>query len=202
RMSEVAQVDFVTQALKEDDEEISDSYNLGSRQVPKGVVVYEIAGSIFFGVVDKFKETLEQVADNPKILILRMREVHSIDATGIQMIEELLIRSKKQNTQLLLSGVHTQPVVALTRAGVMSMIGEENVLANIDAALNRAREILGIEMIEPSEMEESPSVSWEKNLDKPWLPNHANGSVAESTSEVIAEKVAEETESKETESKE
>lgn len=202
RMSEVAQVDFVTQALKDDDEEVADSYNLGSRQVPKGVVVYEIAGSIFFGVVDKFKETLEQVADNPKILILRMRQVHSIDATGIQMIEELLIRSKKQNTQLLLSGVHTQPVVALTRAGVMSMIGEENVLANIDAALNRAREILGIEMIEPSEMEESPSVSWEKNLDKPWLPNHANGSVAESTSEVIAEKVAEETESKETESKE
>lgn len=200
RMSEVAEVDFVTEALKEDDEEYTDFYNLGSRQVPKGVVVYEIAGSLFFGAVDKFKATLEQISGHPKILILRMRQVHSIDATGIQMIEELLARCKKDNTQLLLSGVHTQPVVALTRAGMMGLIGEENVLANIDAALNRAREILGISLVERAEENPVPNVSWEKHIDKPWLPNHANAAIAESTAEVIAEKVAESFETKEKES--
>lgn len=200
RMSEVAQVDFVTEALKEDDgEESLDFYNLGSRQVPKGVVVYEIAGSLFFGAVDKFKETLSQISGNPKVLVLRMRQVHSIDASGIQMIEDLISRCKKDNMQLLLSGVHTQPVVALTRAGMMAKIGEKNMLANIDAALNRAREILGITLVEPEEKGPTSNVSWEKNLDKPWLPDHADGTIAESTTEVIAERAFEDSNSEKNE---
>ena len=200
RMSEVAQVDFVTEALKDDDgDESPDFYNLGSRQVPKGVVVYEIAGSLFFGAVDKFKETLSQISGNPQVLILRMRQVHSIDASGIQMIEDLISRCKKDNIQLLLSGVHTQPVVALTRAGMMEKIGEKNLLANIDAALNRAREILGITLVEPEEKGTRSNVSWDKNLDKPWLPDHADGTIAESTTEVIAEKAFEDSDSEENE---
>jgi len=124
-----------------------------------------------------------------------MRQVHSIDASGIQMIEDLISRCKKDNMQLLLSGVHTQPVVALTRAGMMAKIGEKNMLANIDAALNRAREILGITLVEPEEKGPTSNVSWEKNLDKPWLPDHADGTIAESTTEVIAERAFEDSNS-------
>lgn len=189
RMSEVAEVDAVTDAIRADDEEVT--HTEFARQVPKGVVVYELAGSLFFGAVDKFKETLNRIAVKPKILILRMRSVSSIDAAGINMIEDLLNRCKADGTQLLLSGVHAQPVVALTRAGVLKQLGEENALGNIDAALNRAREILGLPVVDVS-IDPNPTVSWEKGLDKPWLPEESNAAVAETTPEVISEKVSEE----------
>ncbi|MCQ2102739.1 MAG: sulfate permease [Fibrobacter sp.] len=189
RMSDVAEVEAVSNAIKADDEEVSHSEF--ARQVPKGVVVYELAGSLFFGAVDKFKETLNRIAVKPKILILRMRSVSSIDAAGINMIEDLLNHCKADGTQLLLSGVHAQPVVALTRAGVLKQLGEENALGNIDAALNRARELLGLPVVDAA-VDPNPTVSWEKGLDKPWLPEESNAAVAEGTPEVIAEKVSEE----------
>lgn len=191
RMSDVSEMQTVTSALKEDDEEAA--HNELSRQVPKGVVVYELAGSLFFGAVDKFKDTMARISDKPKILILRMRSVSSIDAAGIQMIEDLLMRCKGEGTQLLLSGVHAQPVVALTRAGVLKQLGEENALGNIDAALNRAREILGLPVVDPSaEPVQAPTVSWEKSLDKPWMPEESNAAIAEGTPEVITERMMDE----------
>lgn len=191
RMSDVAEVESVSSALKQDDEEAA--HNELARQVPKGVLVYELAGSLFFGAVDKFKETMNRISETPKILILRMRSVSSIDAAGINMIEDLLNRCKREGTQLLLSGVHAQPVVALTRAGVLKQLGEENALGNIDAALNRAREILGLPIVDASsEMTPAPNVSWEKSLDKPWIPEESNAAVAEGTPEVITEKMMDE----------
>ena len=191
RMSDVSEMETVTEALKEDDEEAA--HNELSRQVPKGVVVYELAGSLFFGAVDKFKDTMARISDKPKILLLRMRSVSSIDAAGIQMIEDLLNRCNREGTQLLLSGVHAQPVVALTRAGVLKQLGEENALGNIDAALNRARELLGLPVVDTShEAVAAPTVSWEKSLDKPWMPEESNAAIAEETPEVIAEKMMDE----------
>ena len=191
RMSEVAEVETVSNALKDDDEEAA--HNELSRKVPNGVLVYELAGSLFFGAVDKFKDTMNRISEKPKILILRMRSVSSIDAAGIQMIEDLLARCKREGTQLLLSGVHAQPVVALTRAGVLRQLGEENALGNIDAALNRARELLGLPLVDASHEDvAAPTVSWEKNLNKPWIPEESNAAVAESTPEVIVEKMLDE----------
>ena len=191
RMSDVAEVEAVSSALKDDDDEAARN-SLG-RQVPKGVLVYELAGSLFFGAVDKFKETMNRISEKPKILILRMRSVSSIDAAGINMIEDLLKRCKSEGTQLLLSGVHAQPVVALTRAGVLAQLGEENALGNIDAALNRARELLGLPIVDASHEEvKAPTVSWEKSLDKPWMPEESNAAVAEETPEVIAERMMDE----------
>ena len=191
RMSDVAEVEAVSSALKDDDDEAA--RNTLGRQVPKGVLVYELAGSLFFGAVDKFKETMNRISEKPKILILRMRSVSSIDAAGINMIEDLLKRCKSEGTQLLLSGVHAQPVVALTRAGVLAQLGEENALGNIDAALNRARELLGLPIVDASQEEQkAPTVSWEKSLDKPWMPEESNAAVAEETPEVIAERMMDE----------
>lgn len=192
RMADVAEVESVSKELDEHDEEVADPNHIGARAVPNGVIVYEIVGSMFFGAIEKFKTALSMTNSKPKILILRMRQVPSIDAAGIQMIETLLERCKSDGTTLLLSGVHAQPVVALTRAGVLKQLGEENALANIDAALNRAREILGLPLVESAPAESAPTVSWEKNISRPWLPENANAAVAEETTEVIAEKVNEE----------
>lgn len=191
RMADVAEVESVSKELDEHDEEVADPNHIGARAVPNGVIVYEIVGSMFFGAIEKFKTALSMTNSKPKILILRMRQVPSIDAAGIQMIETLLERCKSDGTTLLLSGVHAQPVVALTRAGVLKQLGEENALANIDAALNRAREILGLPLVESAPAESAPTVSWEKNISRPWLPENANATVAEETTEVIAERVNE-----------
>ncbi len=189
RMSDVAEVECVTEELREDDEELSDPNNIASRHVPRGVAVFEIMGSLFFGAVEKFKAALDMTSSHPKILILRMRQVPSIDAAGIQMIEGLLAKCRSEGTQLLLSGVHSQPIVALSKAGLLKDIGEQNVLANIDAALNRAREILGLPIVPAHPT--VPSVDWEHNVQEPWVPQNANAKVAEETTEVIAESVSE-----------
>lgn len=189
RMSDVAEVEYVTEELYEDDEELADPNNIASRHVPHGVAVFEIMGSLFFGAVEKFKAALDMTSSHPKILILRMRQVPSIDAAGIQMIEGLLSKCRSEGTQLLLSGVHSQPIVALSKSGLLRDIGEQNVLANIDAALNRAREILGLPIVAAHPT--VPSVDWEHNVQEPWVPKNANAKVAEETTEVIAESVSE-----------
>ncbi len=120
-----------------------------------------------------------------------MRMIHSIDAAGIKMIRELNARCRKQKTQLILSGVHAQPVAALTKAGIVSEIGAENVLGNIDAALNRARELLGLPLVENDAEEFSPSVDWERNMPEPWRPGNVNATAAGATADVMAESARE-----------
>jgi SulP family sulfate permease len=64
-------------------------------------------------------------------------------------LREVAQRSKKDGTLVLLSDVHTQPLMALSKSDVLDEIGEENVFGNIDDALNRARAHLGLPTIEP-----------------------------------------------------
>ena len=78
----------------------------------------------------------------PSVLIVRMRFVFAIDASGIRVLEELLADSWRKGTKVILSGVHAQPMVALERAGMLMQVGEINLAGNIDLALQRAEEIL------------------------------------------------------------
>ncbi|HMB94435.1 MAG TPA: sodium-independent anion transporter, partial [Tepidisphaeraceae bacterium] len=124
--------------------EFSDPYAIDKRDVPSGVEVYEINGPFFFGVADRLKDALRGLEKPPKIFILRMRRVSAIDATGLHALEELHNKCRKQGTQLLLSGVHAQPIFAMTKYGLVEKIGEANLFSDIDAALNRAIEIVGV----------------------------------------------------------
>lgn len=99
----------------------------------------------FFGATTKFQEALRESSSNPKILIIRMRNVPVIDASGIHTLEQVWHDSKKEGTQIIFSGVHTQPLFAFTQSGFLDMVGEKNFYGNIDDALDRAREILGLE---------------------------------------------------------
>jgi SulP family sulfate permease len=90
-----------------------------------------------------------------------MRNVPAIDGTGIHALEEVYHESVKKGTQLVLSGVHTQPLMALDQSGFLDVIGAQNVLGNIDDSLDRAREILGLQKLgRPKDFE--PSVKREK----------------------------------------
>ncbi|HZW40583.1 MAG TPA: STAS domain-containing protein, partial [Ignavibacteriaceae bacterium] len=143
RMSTVTNVGVVTREFDESDEQL-DPNAIDKKDVPAGVEVYEINGPFFFGAANKFREAMEQIEAAPKVRVIRMRNVPAIDSTGIHMLEEVYRDSKKEGTALLLSGVHTQPLIALEQSGFMQIIGEENVFGNIDDSLDRAREILGL----------------------------------------------------------
>jgi MFS superfamily sulfate permease-like transporter len=107
------------------------------------VEVYEINGPFFFGVADRLKDTLRGLERPPKVFILRMRRVPAIDASGIHALEEFLLKCRRQNTRLLLAGVHAQPMFALAKYGLNDRIGDDNLFENIDDALGAARRIVG-----------------------------------------------------------
>ncbi len=145
RMAEVTQVGYVTNMLNaEEEENPDDPLRLNRRKVPAGVEVFEVSGPFFFGAADKFKSAIGEVEAKPRILILRMRHVLSLDATALQALESVYSRSRREQTTLILSGVHAQPLIALERSGLLDKIGEDNVHGNIDDALNQARALLGL----------------------------------------------------------
>ena len=142
RMSMVTNVGVITREFNEEDVEDTQSINL--KDVPKDVEVFEINGPFFFGAVDKFREAIDRVAERPKVLIIRMRNVPAIDSTGIAVLEKLCLDNRKHGTHFVLSGVHSQPLIAIGQAGLIDVFGEENIHDNIDSALTRTREILEI----------------------------------------------------------
>lgn len=146
RMAEVSNVSVITREL-EDEEEKLDPNSIDKKQIPDGVEVFEINGPFFFGAAKKFRDQMLAIENPPKVRIIRMRNVPAVDATGLQTLKDFYNDGKKFNTHLILSGVHTQPLFAMTQAGLLDIYGEENIYGNIDDALDRAREILGLPKI-------------------------------------------------------
>jgi SulP family sulfate permease len=144
RMAEVTNISAVTRELEDDwDDEEQDENAVDRRHVPPRVEVYEINGPFFFGAAETFKDTLGRIAKKPKVLIIRMRHVLALDSTGMHALKDVVHRSRKDGTEVLLSDVHMQPLVALTGSPILEEIGQENLFGNIDDALNRARDIVG-----------------------------------------------------------
>ena len=122
-------------------DESNDSDNVNLKVIPEGAMVYEITGPIFFGASNKIADVIKGA--NKKVLVLRMRSVPAIDATGIHSFESIISTCKKNNTVLIMSHVNKQPMKVLKKSGMYEEIGEENICPNIDRALTRAKEILG-----------------------------------------------------------
>ena len=144
RMAAVANVRFVTREFADQSEEEVDPNAVERRNVPRTVEVYEIDGPFFFGAAEKFKETLGEIGGTPRVLILRMRHVPAVDSTGLRALRDIVRRSRTDGTLVLLSDVHAQPMVAISRSDLLDELGEANVFGNIDDALNRAREHIGL----------------------------------------------------------
>lgn len=143
RMSELTQSKYITGSLQEEDD-LSDPNSIYKRSVPAGVEVFEIYGPFFFGAADKFKTAIHAVETEPKVLILRMRHVITMDATAVRALEDVYEKTQKQGSVLVLSGVHSQPLVVLERSGLYDRIGRDNITGHIDDALNRACDILNL----------------------------------------------------------
>ena len=145
RMAEVTNINVFTHEFTDPKDDFeSDPNAVRRRAVPDGVQVYEISGPFFFGAAEMFKDRVGRIAGKPKVLILRMRHVPAIDSTGLHALRDLVRRSRQEGTLVVLADVHAQPIVALERSGFLDEIGEDNLTGNIDDALNRAREYLGL----------------------------------------------------------
>src|SRR3954471_10127479 len=103
KMSKETQVSLITENLRDDDEILA--RDMSAIQIPKGVEVFEIYGSLFFGAVSQFKESIRVVTNKPKVLILRMRNVLTIDASGLHIIEELAEEARHDGYALVFSAV-------------------------------------------------------------------------------------------------
>jgi SulP family sulfate permease len=139
-MSKASNIDI---ASKHDDaEEADDPKAINKYDVPDGVEVFEINGPFFFGAAYKFKESMRFIETTPKVLIIRMRHVPVIDATGLHALEEVFKYSEKRNTRFILSGIQPAVYEEFKKSGLLKELGEENVLKNIDDALARANKLI------------------------------------------------------------
>ncbi len=110
--------------------------------IPQGALIYEIDGPLFFGTVRKFEVAVENAGINYKILILRMRNTIYLDAGGIKALEQAKCACDRKGIKIILSGIHTQPYMLCEKTGMADKLGRENICANINDALDRARKIL------------------------------------------------------------
>ena len=118
-------------------------HSIIGKEVPEGVVVYRLFGAFLFGATEKLEDALEALGQEPRVLILRLRKIIAMDATGLMTMERLHDRLKARGRSLVLSGTQEQPYRVIERSGLLDRLGRENVCPNIDAALQRAREIVG-----------------------------------------------------------
>src|SRR5436190_313190 len=141
RMAEVTSVTMITRELadgtKLDDE---DAATL-ARQLPKGVVVYEINGPLFFGAAERFRNVLGEIRERPRALVVRMRHVPAMDSTGIHALRELVRRSLRDRTVVILAEVSDQPRTVLQSSGLLDEVGPHNVFDTLDAAMVHAGEV-------------------------------------------------------------
>lgn len=110
--------------------------------VPAGVVIYEIDGPFFFGAAEKFRDTMAEIEKPPKVLVLHLARVNVLDATGLGVIADLVKKGKRDRSSLILSGVHSQPMIALGKSDLLDEIGDDNLVPTIELAVARARELL------------------------------------------------------------
>ena len=142
RMTDVTSIREITEEMEQ--ENVSKAESASQREIPKGCAVYEAEGAFFFGVAANLRDALAfGQADAPRVVILRMRHVLALDASGLRALDDLRKVCSKLGSRLLLSGVQPQPLAAMQRTGLEKTFGRENVLKTFDAALNRARQVLG-----------------------------------------------------------
>lgn len=110
--------------------------------LPKCIEVYEIEGPFFFGIANRFDETMRNMPGNPRARIIRMRMVPFVDTTAIHNLKTMIELHKESQTQIILSGVQPAVLETLRQSGVVDLLGEENVTPHISLAVERAMEFL------------------------------------------------------------
>ncbi len=139
----IRKISMTTTVSKVTDDYIEDSraHNLQDKEIPDYAAVYRIHGPFLFGVTDKVATITDQLSSLPPIVILRLRNMTAIDATGIAALEELADILQNSGRTMLVCGARPQPAFLMRESGFDRHVGADNICANIDEALARARQI-------------------------------------------------------------
>lgn len=104
--------------------------------LPSDVLVYTVDGPFFFGAIEAFERALQSTHTEPRILIIRFRWVPLIDMTGINALEEVIQDLHKKHIRVILVGAHRRVEAKLQKAGVLNLIGSENVFNTFQEVLD------------------------------------------------------------------
>ena len=137
RVAETTSVKRVTEDLIEE----GSVHSLQGVDIPDYVAVFRIHGPFLFGATDKLANILDQLDTLPPIVIVRLRHVPAMDASGLQAIEDFADQIHASGRTLLLCGAREQPAHLMERAEFHAHLGEANILPNVQAALKRAKDI-------------------------------------------------------------
>lgn len=118
------------------------AHSLQDRGLPSYVSILRIQGPFLFGATDKLLEKTTDLTQFAPIVILHLHNMIAIDATGLHALESLPERLQQAGKTLLVCGIRNQPAQMLKRSSITSSIGQENILPHIEAALQRAQEIM------------------------------------------------------------
>jgi SulP family sulfate permease len=138
---QVTQTTSVTRITKQDVDE-GRKHSLQLHEIPEGAAVFRIHGPFLFGSTDKLSVISENLESLPHVVILRLRNMTAIDATGLHALEELADKLHGSGREVILCGMRSQPRQLMSQAEFERHIGRENICRNVQQALGRARKLL------------------------------------------------------------
>jgi SulP family sulfate permease len=139
RIAETTTVAPVTREYLSDGQ----AHILQDKDIPSNVTILRIHGPFLFGTTEKLAEATKDLASFGDVVILRLRNMTALDATGMHALEQFSDRLRGAGKTLLLCGARDQPSRLVSQSGFLDHVGAENVLPHVQAALARVREIQG-----------------------------------------------------------
>jgi len=133
--------DTTTVSAVTDDYQLDGHMNLQNHTIPPYVRIVRIHGPFLFGATDKLRSVLHDIDALPPILILKMRNMTALDATGLRAIEDLAQTLHASGRHLVLCGARHQPAKLIARADFHRHIGDANICVTVTDALLRAAEL-------------------------------------------------------------
>ncbi len=112
---------------------------LQDKLIPPYVAVFRIHGPFLFGATEKLDEIAHKISELPPVVILRLRNMTAIDATGLQALEHFADVVKASGRGLILCGAPSQPAHLMKQSDFEEHVGSENICANVAEALERAK---------------------------------------------------------------
>ena len=137
RIAETTSVSPVTDAYIRDGQ----AHILQDKQVPAYVMILRIHGPFLFGATEKLAEVTHDLRSFPQVVVLRLRNMTALDSTGLHALAVLSKRLRDSGRTLILCGARDQPARLLAQSDLPAQMGQENILPNVEAALQRARKV-------------------------------------------------------------
>lgn len=116
-------------------------HSLQDKDIPPYVAIFRIHGPFLFGVTDKIGRIIEDLDHLPPVIIVRLRNMTAIDATGLRAIEEVAERLRASGRTLILCGAREQPAAMMRAAEFHQHVGDRNICPDVQTALKRAEEV-------------------------------------------------------------